>query len=266
VFDGDKAMIVADKDFVKIAEQHMTDIVPLYYDMATAKSIQINNNSIYKGLITAYSGGNIGMISNEISKIWNSDNINLDAIKILCCENNFAIDYAKTLYKPTRPDHIVTMFSDYTSKKLPHFFKYAKGKELTQVEKINNSTVNRLDKTIVNFPIRANAMGLGKFDYKVLMNNPNTELDMDIVEKFKSNGIVTNFMTNNKSRKFVDNFEFIIQSAISEMLEYNPNIDYVVDVLVKYYYNEVKTIHKSNLWNCFGDVIIRNIRKNLNRK
>jgi hypothetical protein len=90
--DGDKALVCADETIIKAAERNMNDIVPLFYHMAKAGKIEISNKIIYSGLKYAYTGGNIGMISNDITKIWNSENINLDAIKLLCMENNFVID------------------------------------------------------------------------------------------------------------------------------------------------------------------------------
>lgn len=78
------------------------DIVPLYYDMKKAHAVELDSSSIYKGLNAAFVGGNIGIYSNNISKIWNSDVFvdgSIDAqkeavglIKILCMENNYVID------------------------------------------------------------------------------------------------------------------------------------------------------------------------------
>ena len=82
----------AEKTLVDAAERHMQDIVPLYYEMRKAKAQQISMQSIYDGMAAAYSGGNIGPISNSISKIWNSDNPDLDTIKRLCYRNNEVID------------------------------------------------------------------------------------------------------------------------------------------------------------------------------
>ncbi|MBL4951002.1 hypothetical protein JK635_01950 [Neobacillus sp. YIM B02564] len=69
----------------------MKGIVPLYYEMAKAPAEQVNSEDIYHSLISAYKA-NIGEISNNITKIWNSNNVNLDVIKWLCMENNFTID------------------------------------------------------------------------------------------------------------------------------------------------------------------------------
>ena len=95
--DGDRALVCRDEKLVEIAERNMQNIVPLYYVMGKAKPEIVNNQSIYKGLESAYKGGNIGVVSNDISKMWNSEEINLDMIKIMVLYNNFVIDYAKTL-------------------------------------------------------------------------------------------------------------------------------------------------------------------------
>ncbi|MBD4894649.1 hypothetical protein GUF81_02850, partial [Xanthomonas citri pv. citri] len=95
--DGDKALIISDELIVNIAKRNMADIVPLYYEMSVAQKQEINSRNIYEALTLAY-GINIGEYSNNITKIWNSDNINLDVIKWLCMENNFTIDFAKTLF------------------------------------------------------------------------------------------------------------------------------------------------------------------------
>lgn len=93
--DGDKLLVVAEHDFVNVAERQMKGIVPLYYEMKKAEPVNLNGDTIYKGLNAAYTGGNIGAYSNAISKIWNSENITqeaLDVIKWLVMENNFTID------------------------------------------------------------------------------------------------------------------------------------------------------------------------------
>lgn len=102
--DGDKALVVADENLIKVAERNVEnyDIVPLYYNMRKAEPVQLNNASIYKGLNAAFVGGNIGIYSNNISKIWNSETFvsgtleerrhAVDIVKLLCMENNFVID------------------------------------------------------------------------------------------------------------------------------------------------------------------------------
>lgn len=102
--DGDKSLVVADKTIIDVAKRNIEkfDIVPLYYDMKKAEPVHLDNESIYNGLNAAFVGGNIGIYSNNISKIWNSDTfVNgtdeekrraIELIKILCMENNYTID------------------------------------------------------------------------------------------------------------------------------------------------------------------------------
>ena len=63
--DGDKSLVCADKLLVPIAERNMQDIVPLYYEMAKAGAVIVTPAEIFKGLHAAYTGGNIGVISNR---------------------------------------------------------------------------------------------------------------------------------------------------------------------------------------------------------
>lgn len=89
--DGDKSLVVDNPTFVKAAERNMEGIVPLYYEMASAPSHEITQEDIYSSLTEAFKA-NIGEISNNITKIWNSPDPDLDVVKWLCMENNFTID------------------------------------------------------------------------------------------------------------------------------------------------------------------------------
>lgn len=91
-FDGDTLLVVADKTIIDVAERSMKDIVPLFYNMKKAQPVILDNEQFYAGMTAAWIGGNIGVISNDITKIWNSkDEISEDelrAVKLLCMENN----------------------------------------------------------------------------------------------------------------------------------------------------------------------------------
>ena len=90
--DGDKSLVCVDPLLVSIAERNMVGVAPLYYEMAKSGAVVISEREKFNGLIAAYTGGNIGTISNNVTKIWNSADIDIDAIKLLCMESNFAID------------------------------------------------------------------------------------------------------------------------------------------------------------------------------
>lgn len=89
--DGDKALVVAEPTLVAAADRECEYIVPLYYPMAKAEPAQIDSTALFNGMVAAWTGGNIGVISNHITKIWQMDKPDEDAVKILCMENNFVI-------------------------------------------------------------------------------------------------------------------------------------------------------------------------------
>lgn len=90
--DGDKALVVAEPTIIEVAERECADVTPLYYPMAKAAAEQITPDALHAGMVAAWTGGNIGSISNDITKIWNSPSPDEDVVKILCMENNFVID------------------------------------------------------------------------------------------------------------------------------------------------------------------------------
>ena len=265
--DGDKSLVVADNNLVEISERNMEGIVPLYYKMKKAEAELITNESIYNGLKTAYTGGNIGMKSNDVTKIWNSENVNSDAIeaiKLLCMENNFTIDYAKTLYKPNRPKNKKELITKYTKSKTPHFFIYAKDKTKDKVEKKNNSVVNRLEKIIPNPNIKFSSTNIGKFNYKMLLKNRNIGSDKTIIDKYIELDLKKHFIINkNGNDGKIGNILYLYKLIRYEILKVNDNIDYVTDVLVEYLYKYKESNYKTTLWECFGDIIVDNLKNNI---
>ena len=271
-FDGDKSLVCAEELFVEIAERNMKDIVPLFYNMKKAEPEIINNISIYNGLIAAYTGGNIGCYSNNISKIWDNEEIwssddkdkkeeALKAIKLLCMENNFTIDYAKTLYKPERPKEIKKLISKYTKRKLPHFFIYAKDKKRHQVESINNSTVNKLLKIIPNPRVSLNKLKLDDFDYNMLILDDYKNKDREVIKTYKELDTKKHTMFNRNKNS--ENYNYVYKDIRDKILEVNGDIQHVIYSLVKYLYEVKKIKNKTTLWECFGDVLVKNLKYNV---
>ena len=301
--DGDKSLVVADKTIIDVAKRNIKkfDIVPLYYDMKKAEPVILNNESIYHGLNAAFVGGNIGIYSNNISKIWNSDIFvdgdiyeqkdAVDLIKILCMENNFVIDYAKTLYKPTRPDEVNDKINSFTNNPLPHFFKYAKDKNDNQIIPANLSFVNKLETMIPNPRINLRKLDIGDIDYRLLMNNPDIEFDIS----FTTNGRIIQEETepiivkycefdkmyylaldstlcskgNDRSEAYMrmqTKLARIINEIRSALSQYGKGEDDIVDILVKYLYGIKKSANKTALWLCYGDVIYKNLSSKIKKK
>ncbi|MEH7790434.1 hypothetical protein V7358_13685 [Bacillus pumilus] len=257
--DGDKALIISDPFFVDIAKRHVADIVPLYYEMGVANKQVINSKNLYESLTNAYAV-NIGEYSNNITKIWNSDSVNLNVIKWLCAENNFAIDYAKTLFMPTRPDNVDDQIKNYIKDKVPFFFIHAKDKEHSSVQPINESTVNKLDSIIPTERINFKAVA-GIFDYHFLLKNKRIKDDEQLVKEYIRLDRNKKWLINNEETK--PNQKLYVYKLIRDrLLEINSDEHYVVDVLVKHLYKK-KSRYKATLWECFGDVILYNLQNNL---
>lgn len=311
--DGDKALVVADEVVIKVAERNMgedekenkEETVPLYYNMKKAEPVQLSNVSIYDGLNAAFVGGNIGIYSNNISKIWNSDVFvsgtdkekkqAIDIIKLLCMENNFVIDYAKTLYKPERPKGIKELITDHTKDNLPHFFKYAKDKGDSQVIGINESFVNKLEDIIPNPRINCRKLGLGKIDYRLLMSNPDIECIVSFTDRGKlikedTDPLIVKYCELNSQHRFVLDSAMRVDKTFSvdtirksqfkndlkyrnaidgikdELSQYGYSDEEIADILVKFLYGIRESKHKIALWLCYGDIIFSNLEKNVKKK
>ena len=305
--DGDKALVLADKTIISVAERNIRkyNIVPLYYNMRKANPSVLNSQTIYNGLSAAFTGSNIGIYSNNISKIWNSEVFisgtqeqkqeALDVIKLLCMENNFKIDYAKTLYMPERPPIIKDRIVYYTNVNVPHFFKYAKDKEDHQIAELNSSFVNKLESKIPNTRISCKYISdgkvnkLGKPDYALIMGNP--EIEVKIV-KSKSgklidgtNPVVLKYVEKAKeywqkiNATFIQDYprDALTKTQIRKEASYNrimEEVKYelsqfgysdceVADILVKYLYGIKESKYKDLLWTCYGDYLLENLEKHI---
>ena len=269
--DGDKALVVKDRLLTKIAKRNMQGIVPLAYNLKKAKAEQLSTESMYQGMAHAYTGGNIGPISNNITKVWNSGEISeeqLNVVKWLCFQNNAVIDYAKTLWLPEPPKEIADTIKSYTKAKVPDFFIYAKDKEFHQVEKPNSSTMNRIAASIPDPKIKF-SKSISKFDYRMLMN-----LDCDFSVSPESpvvkaydywNARQDLFNIEDLNQKDQDLYKYKqIRKKIIE--ESQKDLDYIVNTLVAVLYTSRRSSAKKTLWVCFGNVILENLKRNLEGK
>lgn len=272
--DGDKSLVVADPNFVNIAEKNMEGIVPLYYNMRKAEPKLLNNQNIYDGLNAAFTGGNIGIYSNNISKIWNNDVfINgseeekqhaIDCVKRLCCQNNFVIDYAKTLYKPAFPDRINEEIKEFTNEKLPAFFEYAKDKEADQVSMRNQSFVNKLYDKIPNKSINTRGMNLGKLDYQKMMHNVNIVCSKEVSNLYDKLNKEYRYMVNMKD-EYIDNLHYVACSIRNQFLDFGYSEDVITDMLIQYLYGNEKR-GKQLFWFCYGQYVVNNLNNNIKIK
>lgn len=267
-WDGDKLLVVGNQTFVSIAERNMKNVVPLFYNMSKAKAEKLTPDSLFEGLLLAYNGGNIGVPSNDITKIWNSGEITqeqLDVIKWLCLEVNFTIDYAKTLYKPKRPSWANDIIIQYTKNKTPYFFQFAKDKKINQVEKISECVVDRISKIYPKKNVKYNFTknNIGKFNYQVLMNNPNIEFREDIVNEYKKIVGKLNFgnLNGEKNNGYIAVFDDAKNKILA--LDSSLSINNVVDIIIIDLFKNRHTPLKKAFWMLFEDIVYKNLCFNL---
>lgn len=282
--DGDKLLVHNNKVIIKCAKQYQLKhgMIPNYYDMPKANPELLTNKSLFDGIVMAYHHGNIGTPSNEITKVWSTlhpgsteESIQhaIDVVALRCTDVNFTIDYAKTLYKPTIPNEILKQYKVYSGQKVPHFFIYAKGKRKDQVEELGKCNIDRISDVVKSNRIVFKNL-LGKYSYKVLMNNPNidikTEKAQEIVSLYRD---IEETNLRRISHIEWDSLDFREKKKIQLQIQFDSNKqrdlfkeligeskEYITDVLVKSLQDDV---NKDTLWRLFGDVIYSNIRKNL---
>lgn len=263
--DGDTALIIDNDTFVKNAKDHMENVVPLQFKLSVAEAQEINCKNIIESLKSAYSK-NIGEVSNKITKIFNQNIItaaDLDMVKQLCYINNQYIDYAKTLWIAPIPNELSKKLKQLDSVKLPHFFMQAKDKKKKQVAKRNESTVNKLYDAMNTKRLIFNSKA---FDYRILMKNPNVEIDEHIVSKYREVTATRYFKLQEQLNKqgSIPTKLFAIRTVHEELSKLDDSTSYVVDVVIKHLY-EINSEYKKFLWDCYGEEILWNMKSSMGK-
>ena len=282
--DGDKLLVHNNETIIKnaLSFQEKHGMIPNYYDMPKAESKILSNESLYNGIVLAYHHGNIGTPSNEITKIWKTlspesteEEIQhaIEVIALRCVDVNFTIDYAKTLYKPTIPKDILKKYKVYSGQKVPHFFIYAKGKRKDQVEDQGNCNIDRITDIVKSNRIVFKDF-LGQYSYKKLMSKSSVNIKTEKAERIislyrelesvnlrKLSHIDWDMLDFKEKQKIQLQIQFDTtkqRSLFVQIIEESP--EFITDVLVKALQNDV---NKGTLWRLFGDVIYKNLQKNL---
>lgn len=271
--DGDILLVIDDEFLYNIAERNMKDVVPLYYNMKKAHKKELNYNNLFEGLRLAYTSANIGIVSNNISKVWNSENVTqeqIDVVKLMCMQNNFVIDYAKTLYLPTPPKDKKEMLKKYTSLKLPKFFIYAKNKSESQVQTNDYGVVNKISAILPDYRMRYDSE-IKKPDVNVLLSKEfDIDLESDIVKEIietydywnRRQSYLISVSKLDKERKQVESELYAFKKIREEILKLPYDKDFIINVLIKFIYTKRKYSNKKLLWASFGEELYNNIKKN----
>lgn len=103
---------------------------------------------------------------------------------------------------------------------------------------------------------------IGKFDYRILMHNPNICVpDEDIIQQYKT--VISNLAFRSTSDEALYNQYSVYEEAKKDIVG-DLDINYVVDNIVLEIFALHKTLKKKAFWTLFGDIVYNNIRGNLN--
>lgn len=279
--DGDHVSVTTNKTLIRAAEKQIREkkICPLYYEMFSSEPqiIDDKNKVIGENLKIAYQQ-NIGIISNAISKILNSDNPDWDKVRLLTAKNNFTIDFCKSLKQIELPEFVKSCLNNKI--KLPHFFIYAKGKTENQVNDTNKSTVNLIEGILdeddeINRNI-AFKNCVPMHDYHMLVS-ADRRATANTVEAINTIKEVYDAANKRKLKSMPTDGEDHNSKAVCQQLKNDlaeienkkgeiVSDDFVCDVLVKYLYFEKKSKSKDSLWKMYGDRIVNNIQNNIQKE
>ena len=168
------------------------------------------------------------------------------------------------MYKPEFPHKINKQISKYTNTKLPAFFEYAKDKEKSQVEKRNDSLVNKIYSKIPNKPIKMKGLKFGEIDYQIMMSNPKIRCSNEVSNLYDKLNKQYRYMINMKD-EYTNNLQYIACIIKNEFSKFGYSNETIADMLVEYLYGKEKR-YKQLLWFCYGQYVVNNIEKNLRDK
>ncbi len=147
---------------------------------------------------------------------------------------------------------------------MPNFFIYAKDKTENQVEKSNDSTMNRIAAKIPTSRI-SYCKTIGKFDYRMLMNlNSDFSLSQEneIIKAYdywQNHQYLFNTISDKVKQEDLEMYKYIRQDIINKT---NKSLEYIVNTLVAILYTTRPNSTKKMLWSCFGEEIVENLKKN----
>jgi hypothetical protein len=176
--------------------------------------------------------------------------------------NNEVIDFAKTLYKSTPPKNIKEIISKYVNKKLPAFFVYAKDKTAEQVEPINDCIVNRIFTLYPEEKFKLAFEDKKRFDYRMLMNEPDIQVDKSVLLEFKTAISTAKFKKDKEEESNV----IVVGDIIAAMQKFEYAQYEICDMLIKDMFKDHEVFkdrrYKEFFFHVYGDIVFENIQAN----
>lgn len=139
---------------------------------------------------------------------------------------------------------------------------YAKDKEEWQVESCGNSFVDKLDKIIPDVRIDLRKSGVGKIESTILMNNPNINIDYEVINKYKKLNSHYRYKINQKN-EYDSKMRYISKYIKEELKQFNYSDEELADMLTSYLYSQKNCTSKDVLWFSYGKYLLKNLKEHL---
>lgn len=131
---------------------------------------------------------------------------------------------------------------------------------------MTTNCVNRLRHLIPRRRLNFSDKQLGKFDWRMLVSSaviPNNEVTKQIIDTYRRRSSRVKFNFDDETDG--TNVHWVCQQIREELLAIHPDINFVVDVLVKQLFHVSKSKRKNVFWECFGREVVANLRKNVDQ-
>lgn len=284
--DGDQLNVMADETFVSVAERNVKEfnIVPLFYDANDVPPEKINRENMFIALVRAHDSSGIGQISNNLCKLWNSDNPDYESAKLLCYYNNQVIDGAKLPkingYEqyPDVAKKINAAFGGINSR-MPKWFansknaRHAKANRKTKKYKeANNSIMNRISARFSKVGnMNMNCAGVAPFNSEMLLSEPLNNYEDEAVKAFcemdssNMNVLIDTSEMNDYTDK-VATYDNVKEQIVNKLETDYGSLENVYPSVVQALFtgdNLIRQSHKQMFWRVFGDIAIDRLENNL---
>lgn len=279
--DGDHALITPNKTLIECIP---TDKNILYYEGFDADKPQITKEAIYKALVASMDNSNIGDISNAMTKNYNNEEIDDEFNKVMCCYNNLTIDFPKTQQNICLGKY-EDKFKQLINEKPPYFFQYAKNKKRDNCKELSNSNCDRICAYIRKST--SNKRYTWKTDKSFnagILFDKNIKVDttdeayirlknlmFDLKRKeqsltFRINNEIEQLDKSDAMREKISKYD-VFYTMCDKMIRsiFDGNRKRATAYLTDFEYLQRENCDsgKNILWNCYGDIIVENIKTNV---
>lgn len=279
--DGDHALVTPNRTMIECVP---TDKHILYYTGFDADKPQITKEAIYKALVASMDNSNIGDISNAMTKNYNNEEIDDEFNKVMCCYNNLTIDFPKTQQNICLGKY-EDKFKHLINEQPPYFFQYAKNKKRDSCKPLSDSNCDRICAYIrkstsnkrytwkTDKPFKVGVL----FDESIKVDITDEayrrleQLMFDLKRReqsltFRINNEIEQLDKSDAMREKISKYDVFYTMCDKMILcifdgDRKRATAYLTDF--EYLQRENCDSGKNILWNCYGDIILENIKANV---